>query len=138
MLAEWLAGAAILRLVTYRPGYRLPWLDKSYATQMALSPLSSADSQRVVLANLCTTHVPEPLIQAILVKAQGNPDETDAAPDRVYTFRHILVQEVAYQSLLAHARQQLHGAGANGDQGPSGPGGRADLHQGPGVVRADR
>jgi tetratricopeptide (TPR) repeat protein len=35
-------------------------------------------------------------------------DETGTVPDRVYTFRHVLVQEVAYQSLLAGARQQLH------------------------------
>ena len=35
-LVESLAGAAILLLTTYRPGYRPPWLDTSYATQIAL------------------------------------------------------------------------------------------------------
>jgi predicted ATPase len=192
-LVERLAGAAILLLVSYRPGYRLPWLDKSYATQVALAPLAPADSQVVVEANLRTTTVAEPLVQALLVKAQGNPffleelaravgdpdaaqwqpsevpetvqavlaaridrlppaakhvlqmaavigkdvpfpllqavaglsedqleqglksvqaaeflNESGVVPDRVYTFRHILVQEVAYQSLLADARRQLH------------------------------
>jgi hypothetical protein len=29
---ESLAGAAILLLTSYRPGYRPPWIDKSYAT----------------------------------------------------------------------------------------------------------
>jgi DNA-binding winged helix-turn-helix (wHTH) protein len=192
-LVERLAGAAILLLVSYRPGYRLPWLDKSYATQMALSPLTPPDSRRVVLANLRTTSVKEALVQAIVAKAGGNPffleelaravgerdttqvrpsevpetvqavlaaridrlppaakhvlqvaavigkdvpflllqavaglseegleqdlgrlqsaeffDESGVAPERVYTFRHILVQEVAYQSLLTNARQLLH------------------------------
>jgi predicted ATPase len=192
-LVERLPGGAILLLVSYRPGYRPPWLDKSYATQVALSPLPPADSRRVVLANRRMTPVAEALVQALLLKAQGNPffleelalavDERDAAqvrpsevpatvqavlaaridrlppaakhvlqvaavigkdvpfpllqavaglseegleqgltrlqaaefldesgvvPDRLYTFRHILVQEVAYQSLLTKARQQLH------------------------------
>ena len=35
-LVERLAGAAILVLVTYRPGYRPAWLAQSYATQLAL------------------------------------------------------------------------------------------------------
>ena len=38
-LMEGLAGAAILVLATFRPGYRPRWLDKSYATQIALHPL---------------------------------------------------------------------------------------------------
>ena len=29
---EWLAGVPILLLMTYRPGYKPPWIDKSYAT----------------------------------------------------------------------------------------------------------
>jgi predicted ATPase/DNA-binding winged helix-turn-helix (wHTH) protein/class 3 adenylate cyclase len=192
-LVDRLAGAAILLLVSYRPGYRLPWLDKSYATQVALAPLAAADSRRVVEANLRTTPVSEPLVRAVVVKAQGNPffleelaravgerdtaqvqpsevpatvqavlaaridrlpravkhvlqvaavigkdvpllllqavagrseggleqdlrrlqaaeflDESGVVPEHVYTFRHILVQEVAYQSLLADARRQLH------------------------------
>jgi len=35
-LMDGLAGAAILVLATFRPGYRPRWLDKSYATQIAL------------------------------------------------------------------------------------------------------
>ena len=39
-LVESLAGTAILLLTTYRPGYRPPWLDKSYATQISLRNLA--------------------------------------------------------------------------------------------------
>jgi hypothetical protein len=39
-----LAGAAILLQATCRPGYRVPWLDKSYATQIALQPLDPEDT----------------------------------------------------------------------------------------------
>jgi predicted ATPase len=35
-------------------------------------------------------------------------DESAVVPERVYTFRRVLVQEVAYQSLLMNARQELH------------------------------
>jgi tetratricopeptide (TPR) repeat protein len=72
-LVECLPVAAILCLATYRPGYRPPWLDKSYATQLTLSPLSLQDSVQVVRAILPTETTPDPLAQTILSKAQGNP-----------------------------------------------------------------
>jgi class 3 adenylate cyclase/predicted ATPase len=42
------------------------------------------------------------LVEAELVFARGTP------PEASYAFKHVLVQEVAYQSLLKSKRQQLH------------------------------
>jgi predicted ATPase len=53
-LVEQLAGVPILLLMTYRPGYRPPWMTKSYMTQIALQRLTSDDSLRVVQAILHT------------------------------------------------------------------------------------
>jgi class 3 adenylate cyclase len=72
-LVERLAGVPILLLLTARPGYRLPWLDKSYATQLALPRLTSRDSLRVVKSILRTEQIPDTLAQQILAKADGNP-----------------------------------------------------------------
>jgi len=72
-LVDQVAGLPLLLLVTFRPGYRPPWMDKSYATQLALSPLSRADGQRVVQAVLGAEPVPAPLMQDILTRADGNP-----------------------------------------------------------------
>ncbi|MGH8067399.1 MAG: sigma 54-interacting transcriptional regulator [Candidatus Entotheonellia bacterium] len=72
-LVERLAGAPLLVLVTYRPGYRPPWLDKSYATQMALPRLTPRDSLGVVQTILPIGQIPESLAQEILAKADGNP-----------------------------------------------------------------
>ena len=72
-LVERLAGLPLLLLVTCRPGYRPPWMDKSYASQLTLSRLGPEDSQRVVQAVLPAAHVPEHLLQDILAKAAGNP-----------------------------------------------------------------
>ena len=72
-LVERLAGTSILLLITFRPGYQPPWLDKSYASQVALSRLPPADCRQVVQANLRTTPVAESMVQAILAKAEGNP-----------------------------------------------------------------
>jgi hypothetical protein len=72
-LVEHLAGAAILLLVTHRPGYRPPWLAQSVATQMALPRLFPEDSRAVVQSVLQTTLLPEPLLQTIVTKAAGNP-----------------------------------------------------------------
>src|SRR5215471_13462137 len=43
------------------------------------------------------------LVASELVFQNGTP------PDAIYTFKHALVQEAAYGSLLRNARQRLHG-----------------------------
>ena len=43
------------------------------------------------------------LVEAEIVFARGEP------PEATYTFKHALVQEAAYESLLKRTRQQLHG-----------------------------
>ena len=191
-LVERMAGAALLILVTYRPGYRPAWVDKSYATQVSLQPLTRQDSLRVVQAVLPAAVQAAPLVPQLLAKAEGNPFfleelartvveqgadapsstvpdtvqavltaridrlpatakhllqaaavigkdvvlpllqavtevseeaihddlrslqaaeflyETYALTAPVYTFKHVLTQEVAYQSLVRRARQQYH------------------------------
>ena len=191
-LIERMAGAPILVLVTYRPGYRPAWIDKSYATQVALQPLTSQDSLRVVQAVLPIVALSTPLVPQLLAKADGNPFfleelartvveqgaeatsptvpdtvqavllgridrlpatakrllqtaavigkdvalpllqavtevseeamhrdlrylqtaeflyETYAPTTLAYTFKHVLTQEVTYQSLVRRVRQQYH------------------------------
>ena len=191
-LVERLAGAPILCLLAYRPGYRPPWIERSYATQMALSRLTPHDSLSVVHDVLGAAQCPDAVVQTILAKAQGNPFfleelthsvveqgprhaatvvpdtvqavlaarldrllpeakrllqaaavighevplpvlqaitacpsevlhrsvhhlqvaeclvETRLHPERIYTFKHALTQEVAYQSLVQHTRQRYH------------------------------
>jgi len=71
-LAEILGGSPILLIATYRPGYQQPWIRKSYATQIALQPLDSAEARRVVDAVLGDREVPAPLVDAMVDKAEGN------------------------------------------------------------------
>ena len=42
------AGVPAMCIVTYRPGYRAPWMDRSYVTQVALPPLSREESLSVI------------------------------------------------------------------------------------------
>ena len=191
-LVDRLAGAAILLLTTYRPGYRPPWMDKSYATQLALPRLTPHDSLAVVRSVSRTAPIPDRLTQEIIAKAAGNPffleelarsaleegdcdgaltipdtiqavlgaridrlppaekrllqtmavigkdvpfpfllagaeapeealhrslsqlqtaeflNESQLLPTRIYTFKHALIQEVAYQSLLQSTRRDIH------------------------------
>jgi hypothetical protein len=46
----------MMALTTDRPGYRPPWFDKSYMTQMALVRLTPHDSVQVVQSGLHPTH----------------------------------------------------------------------------------
>jgi class 3 adenylate cyclase/tetratricopeptide (TPR) repeat protein len=72
-LVESLTGAPILLLGTYRPGYRPPWVEKSYTTQVALRPLASRDSLVVVRSVAPRGQLSDHLTQVILAKAEGNP-----------------------------------------------------------------
>ncbi|HXH85002.1 MAG TPA: sigma 54-interacting transcriptional regulator [Candidatus Tectomicrobia bacterium] len=67
-----LPGTPLLFLATYRPGYRAPWIDRSFATQMALSPLSPEESDALVRA-AADAALPETVTRAILNRAEGNP-----------------------------------------------------------------
>ncbi|MBI1735324.1 MAG: sigma 54-interacting transcriptional regulator [Candidatus Rokubacteria bacterium] len=58
---------------TYRPGYRPPWLDRSYATQIALPPLSESESLSIVRSVLPADVVPADVSRLILDRAEGNP-----------------------------------------------------------------
>jgi DNA-binding winged helix-turn-helix (wHTH) protein/class 3 adenylate cyclase/tetratricopeptide (TPR) repeat protein len=191
-LVEQLAGNSVLLLTTYRPGYHPVWMDKSYATQLALSRLTSDDSRCLVSSILDSMNHPELGTDTIVAKADGNPFFLEeltqafveqaptaapiAVPDtiqtvlaaridrlaptekqllqtaavvgrdvpfdllralvdlpedvlrqtlmtlqtaeflhvkrdtlaQVYSFKHILTQEVAYASLLASTRRELH------------------------------
>ena len=72
-LVERLAGAPILLLVTFRPGYHPAWIGKSYATQVALSRLTPHDSAQVVQALLPSPQMSTALLHEIVTKADGNP-----------------------------------------------------------------
>jgi class 3 adenylate cyclase/tetratricopeptide (TPR) repeat protein len=72
-LVDGLAGASILLLCTYRPGYRPSWIAKSYATQIGIRALSSADSLAMVQSLLGNEGVFSGFASAILGKAEGNP-----------------------------------------------------------------
>src|SRR5262249_21100387 len=72
-LAESLAGAAILLICTWRPGYRPPWTEHSYVTQLGLRPLGQRDSLSVVSSVLSADRVPAALARMILERGDGTP-----------------------------------------------------------------
>jgi predicted ATPase len=72
-LADSLSGAKLLLVTTYRPGYGPPWLNKSYATQLALPRLLPQDSRTVMQSVLPAAPDSGPWEQAILDAAAGNP-----------------------------------------------------------------
>ncbi len=72
-LIEQVSGASLLLILTYRPGYRPPWIDKSYATQLSLLQLTRPDSLAVVESVAPLDLIPEELVDALVSKAGGNP-----------------------------------------------------------------
>jgi tetratricopeptide (TPR) repeat protein len=72
-LVESLPGAPILFVATYRPGFRPAWMERSYATQVSLQPLTPPESRSVVRSVLGGEALDEGLIDLILARAEGNP-----------------------------------------------------------------
>ena len=72
-LAENAPDARILMLATHRPGYRPPWIDKSYAGQTPLQPLSRDDSLQMVRQVLSAERLVDLVSEEIVAKADGNP-----------------------------------------------------------------
>jgi len=194
-LIDAVAGAPVLMVLTYRPGYQPPWMEKSYATQIALPQLSPGESLAVVHSIVESGGASEAVRHSILAKAEGNPlfleelsraaferrdakaddslpetihdvlsaridslgegskrvvqaaavlgrevslrlleavsdqpesleeamreltrreflSERPGAAERVYVFKHALIQDVAYATLLEQRRASLHGRAA--------------------------
>jgi DNA-binding NtrC family response regulator/tetratricopeptide (TPR) repeat protein len=72
-LAGRLAGTVVILVTTYRAGYRPPWMNSSYATQVALPPLSPDDSRQVVRAIVRDRPVSDSVTERLLARAEGNP-----------------------------------------------------------------
>ena len=72
-LVEGLVASRMLLLATYRSGYRPPWIEKSYATQVTLSRLNQQESQVVVRSVLGQAGSTEAMVETVLGKAEGNP-----------------------------------------------------------------
>src|SRR5262245_13378798 len=71
-LADLAMGARVLLVATYRPGYQPPWGARSHVSQIALGPLSRAESRRLV-ASVLPGDAPDPMVNTILTRAEGNP-----------------------------------------------------------------
>ena len=72
-MVDALPGAAVLFVVTYRPGYEPPWANKSFATQLSMPPLSNEDSLTVTRSVLPGVSLPHAVTEVILSRAEGNP-----------------------------------------------------------------
>jgi tetratricopeptide (TPR) repeat protein len=72
-LVDALVGARIILVCTYRAGYRPPWIDKSFATQMALQPLGREDGLNLARSTSGAQALDATLLETIAAKAEGNP-----------------------------------------------------------------
>jgi class 3 adenylate cyclase len=72
-MVERMADAAVLLVVTYRPGYQPPWGTHSSAMQAALAPLPAQESRAVVQAILGSMPLPEARLREMVTRAGGNP-----------------------------------------------------------------
>jgi transcriptional regulator with AAA-type ATPase domain/tetratricopeptide (TPR) repeat protein len=115
----------VLVILTYRSGYRQPWMDRSYMTQIALPRLSPEDSAGIVRARVEPADVSAALTDLIVERAEGNPffleemsrviadqhdtDETRSVPE---TIQEVVLARI--NRLAPGARRLLETAAAVG------------------------
>ena len=109
----------------YRLAQSLPTIQVPATVQAVLAAridrLPPEEKQLLQAAAVIGTEVPLPLLQAIAelpeaalhrglahLQAAEFLYETRLFPERAYTFKHALTQQVAYQSLLTSTRQRYH------------------------------
>jgi class 3 adenylate cyclase/predicted ATPase len=109
----------------YRLAHELPTIQVPATVQAILAAridrLPQEEKRLLQTAAVIGTEVPFTLLQAITevseealyrglthLQAAEFLYETSLFPERVYTFKHALTQQVAYQSLLMSTRQQIH------------------------------
>jgi class 3 adenylate cyclase len=97
-----LPSVPIMLLVTYRPGYSPPWPGKSFTSQLALRPLSSAASEKIVASIL---DAGAPAAAAIAERGEGNPffleELARVTRDQVADEEGVTVPETVQQVLAA-------------------------------------
>jgi serine/threonine protein kinase/class 3 adenylate cyclase/tetratricopeptide (TPR) repeat protein len=68
-----LVASRVLLIATYRPGYRAPWMERSYVTQITIGPLSTDESARLLGSVAGEQHIAADMSSAILLRGEGNP-----------------------------------------------------------------
>ncbi|MBI1817393.1 MAG: AAA family ATPase [Deltaproteobacteria bacterium] len=68
-----MAGARVLLLCTYRPGYRPALGERSFITRVALQPLTPDQTATMAAVMLEAREFPSELRSLIIAKAEGNP-----------------------------------------------------------------
>jgi class 3 adenylate cyclase/tetratricopeptide (TPR) repeat protein len=72
-LADSVATARVVLLMTYRPGYHHPFDERTYVGRLVLHALSRHESAQLVEGMLATSALPMELRDWIMQKAEGNP-----------------------------------------------------------------
>ena len=73
VVADSIATAKVLLLVSYRPEYSHSWNSRTYYTQLRLDPLSSDSADEMLSALLGENGELAPLKRVIIEKTEGNP-----------------------------------------------------------------
>jgi class 3 adenylate cyclase/tetratricopeptide (TPR) repeat protein len=72
LIVDDLDDEPLLLVTTHRPPHRVPWLNRPHATQLALRALAR-DAASAVAAAAAGQPLPEPVLAAIVSRADGNP-----------------------------------------------------------------
>jgi serine/threonine protein kinase/tetratricopeptide (TPR) repeat protein len=88
---------------------RLDRLDRDAREVLRIASVIGREFQRDVVEDVLAGAI-EPGPSLDRLKAAGLIQQTSIAPAPAYRFKHVLTQEVTYETLLEHQRKAVHGA----------------------------
>jgi transcriptional regulator with AAA-type ATPase domain/tetratricopeptide (TPR) repeat protein len=109
-LVDGLGGSAVLVLVTHRPGYRPPWLGRSYAHQLALRRLNASESRAVLAAHLREADLSAEVADRLIDQADGIPFHLEELARAFADVRHVAVPPTLQGVLAARLGRLESGA----------------------------
>jgi hypothetical protein len=93
-------------VVTARPEFRPPWALHAHHAQLTLTRLSRRQTREMLGAVAAHALAKAELVEALVARTDGCRCWLGAGAR--YTFKHTLVREAAYKSLLKSRRRELH------------------------------
>jgi class 3 adenylate cyclase/predicted ATPase len=73
MLVDQVASAPLLMVATFRPGFSLPWSNRSTVNHMTLTRLSAADSRELILHVMQARKLVPQLLEQVIARTDGVP-----------------------------------------------------------------
>jgi class 3 adenylate cyclase len=109
LLIEQIPTTKLFLVLTFRPEFTPPWKPRSHISQLVLNRLGKRQVEAMIEQVTAGKELAPEIIEQIRLKVEAEILYQRGVGEQArYFFKHALIQDTAYQSLLKSTRQQYH------------------------------